>query len=59
VLQKLGVTGVLGVIMVLVGVGTVALENLIIAAGIAFVLAGVGLVAAGVIRSTLASFGMA
>ncbi|MFB6111312.1 MAG: hypothetical protein ABEJ35_02125 [Halobacteriaceae archaeon] len=57
--DRLGVLGVFGTILVLVGVGTVALENLIIGAGLALILAGVGFVATGVIRSTLASFGMA
>lgn len=59
VLQRLGVTGIIGVVLVLVGIGTVAIENIVIASGIAFVLAGVGLVATGVIRSAMASFGMA
>jgi hypothetical protein len=59
VFGKLGPTGVLGVILVLVGVGMVALENLIIGAGVAFVLAGVGLVATGLVRSAMASFGIA
>lgn len=58
VFGKLGPTGVLGVILVLIGVGMVALENLIIGAGVAFVLAGVGLVATGIVRSAMASFGM-
>lgn len=58
-LQRLGVTGIIGVVLVLIGIGTVAIENIIIASGMAFVLAGVGLVATGVIRSAMASFGMA
>jgi hypothetical protein len=59
VLHRLGVTGIVGVVLVLVGIGTVAIQNIVIASGMAFVLAGVGLVATGIIRSAMASFGMA
>lgn len=58
-LDKLGISGVAGVIIVLGGIGLVAWQNLILAAGLALVVGGVGLIVYGLVTSLLASFGMA
>lgn len=57
-LDKLGAVGLLGVALMLGGVAVVALENLLIAAGIAFVIAGLGLVVFGLVKNLLSSLGM-
>ena len=58
-LRKLGgVGGVVGILAMLVGIALVAEANLQIAAGIALVIAGVGLLARGLIKSVLAAMGM-
>lgn len=56
--DKLGIAGVLGVVVMLAGVALVASQNLYIAAGLAFVVAGVGLVTYGMVTSLLSSLGM-
>lgn len=56
--DKLGVSGVLGLLLLLAGILLVAWENLIIAAGIAFLLAGLGLVVKALIGNVLRQFGM-
>jgi hypothetical protein len=55
---KLGVKGVLGVLLLLGGIAVIALQNLVIAAGIGLVVLGVVLVAWGLISGLLSSFGM-
>jgi len=57
-LDKLGVIGIFGVVLMLGGVAVVAVENLLIAAGIAFVVAGLGLVVFGLVKNLLSSLGM-
>jgi hypothetical protein len=57
-LDKLGAVGLLGVALMLGGVAVVAVENLLIAAGIAFVIAGLGLVVFGLVKNLLSSLGM-
>lgn len=56
--DRLGRSGLLGAILMLIGIGAVALENPIIAAGIALVLAGLGLLANGLVRSAMSAFGL-
>ena len=55
---RLGVSGGLGVLMLLAGVALVAAENLLIGTGVALVLAGLGFVANGVVRQAMRQFGM-
>ncbi|MFB6105198.1 MAG: hypothetical protein ABEJ57_09015 [Halobacteriaceae archaeon] len=57
-LGRLGLSGGLGVLMLLAGIALVASENLLIGTGIALVLAGLGFVANGVVQSTMRQFGM-
>jgi len=57
-LDKLGVVGFLGVLLMLGGVAVVAIESLLVAAGIAFVVAGLGLLVFGLVRNLLSSLGM-
>lgn len=57
-LDKLGLAGVIGVVFLLGGIAVVALESLVIAGGIALVVAGLGLVVFGLVKNLLASFGM-
>ena len=55
---KLGLKGALGVLLLLAGIAVIALQNLIIAAGIGLVVVGFVLVAWGLVSGLLASFGM-
>ena len=56
--DKLGVAGILGVLVLFSGIGLLATVDPLIAAGVAFVVAGLGLVVYGVVTSLLSSFGM-
>lgn len=56
--DKLGAVGLLGVVLMLGGVAVVALESLLVAAGIAFVVAGLGLVVFGLVKNLVSSLGM-
>jgi hypothetical protein len=56
--DKLGIPGILGLLFMLGGIAIVALENIILAGGLALVIAGVGLVVFGLIKNLLSSFGM-
>lgn len=55
---KLGIPGVLGVLMLLGGVALVAWESLVIGGGLALVIAGLGLVVYGMVTSLLGAMGM-
>ncbi|WP_134671060.1 DUF7470 family protein [Halorussus marinus] len=57
-LDKLGAKGIVGVLLLVAGVGVIALQNLIIAAGIGLVVLGFVLTAWGLVSGLLASFGM-
>lgn len=57
-LDKLGLKGALGVLLLLGGIAVIALQNPIIAAGIGLVVVGFVLVAWGLVSGLLASFGM-
>jgi hypothetical protein len=57
-LDKLGIPGVVGVLFLLGGIGLVASESLVLAGGLALVVAGLGLVVFGLVKNLLASFGM-
>jgi hypothetical protein len=56
--DKLGIAGILGVLVMLGGIGLLAWQNPIVAAGVAFVVAGIGLVVYGMISNLLTSMGM-
>ncbi|MFB6221301.1 MAG: hypothetical protein ABEH90_07660 [Halolamina sp.] len=57
-LDRLGIGGVVGLLVLLAGVALIAWQNLIIAAGMAFILAGLGLVVRALIGNVLRQFGM-
>lgn len=57
-LDKLGLAGLLGLLVMLGGIVVVAWQNLILAGGLALVIAGLGLVVFGLVKNLLASFGM-
>ena len=57
-LDKLGLPGVAGVVVLCAGIGLVAWQNLLLAAGLALVVGGLGLIVYGLVTSLLASFGM-
>jgi hypothetical protein len=56
--DKLGVPGILGLLVMLSGIAVVAIENIVLAGGIALVIAGLGLVVFGLLKNLLSSFGM-
>ncbi|WP_135824747.1 DUF7470 family protein [Halorussus ruber] len=57
-LDKLGTKGILGVLLLLAGIAVIAIQNLIIAAGIGLVVLGFVLTAWGLVSGLMASFGM-
>ncbi|ELY35904.1 DUF7470 family protein [Natronorubrum tibetense] len=57
-LRNLGPLGIVGIVILLAGIGLIAYQNLLIAAGMAMVLAGLGLVVKALISGMLQSFGM-
>ncbi|APW97226.1 hypothetical protein CHINAEXTREME_05320 [Halobiforma lacisalsi AJ5] len=57
-LDKLGPFGLVGILVLLAGIGLIAYANYVIAAGIALVLVGLGLVVKSLVSSVLQSFGM-
>ncbi|WP_340098850.1 DUF7470 family protein [Salinibaculum salinum] len=56
--DKLGLPGIAGVLFMLGGIVVVALESLLIAGGLALLVAGLGLVVFGLVKNLLSSFGM-
>lgn len=56
--DKLGVGGIVGVLVMLAGVAVVAWEAPIVAAGIAITIAGLGLIVYSLITNFLSSMGM-
>jgi hypothetical protein len=58
VLDKLGIAGLVGVLIILGGIGLLAWINPLIAAGIGLVVAGLGLIVYGLVTNVLASFGL-
>jgi hypothetical protein len=56
--DKLGVAGLLGVLLLFGGIGLIAWQNLIVGGGVALVVAGLGLVVYGMITNLLTSMGM-
>jgi hypothetical protein len=56
--DRLGIGGVFGVVLLLAGIGVVASQNLVVAGGIALVIAGLGFVVYGIVRNLISAFGM-
>lgn len=56
--DKLGILGVVGFVCMLAGIVVVALESLLLAGGLALVVAGLGLVVFGLVKNLLSSLGM-
>ena len=57
-LRLLGPLSVVGLLVLLAGIAVIAWQNLVVAAGVALVLAGLGVVVFGFVRKVLASMGM-
>jgi len=57
-LDKLGLPGIVGVVVMLGGIGLVAWVNVLLAAGLAFVIAGMGLIVFGMIQNLMTAFGL-
>lgn len=58
-LQKLGPIGILGTLFILAGIVAIATQNLIIAVGMALVVAGFGMLAKAGLDAVMGLFGMA
>jgi hypothetical protein len=58
VIRKIGRFGVAGLVVVLAGLAVLAVVNPLIAGGVALVLAGLGLLARGLVGFALRSMGM-
>jgi len=56
--DKLGLAGVLGFLIVLGGIAVLAWQNIFIAAGIALVVGGLGMVVYGLVTNLLSALGM-
>lgn len=57
-LDKLGITGILGLLIMVAGVAVVAWQDPIIAAGFALVLLGIGLLLRAAVNSLMGAMGM-
>jgi len=57
-LEKLGIVGVAGVLVTVGGLGVIAYESQVIAAGLLLVLLGLGLGVFAIVKNTLSSLGM-
>ncbi|MGM0398260.1 MAG: DUF7470 family protein [Halobacteriota archaeon] len=57
-LQKLGPLGVLGVVLLLAGIGVTAYANPVVGAGIALIVAGMGLLVKRGVDQVMGLFGM-
>lgn len=55
---KIGLPGVLGLLVVLAGIGAIATQNLIVAGGVALVIAGLGFLVYGMISQLARSMGI-
>jgi hypothetical protein len=56
--NKIGISGVIGVLVVLGGLSLIAFANPIIAGGLVLILIGLGLIVRGLISSVMNSMGM-
>lgn len=55
---RLGPAGVLGVLVLLAGIAVIAWQNLVIAGGVALVIAGIGFVVYGLVTNLLSTLGL-
>jgi len=58
-LDKLGLSGIVGLLLVVAGIAVVAWTAPVVAAGLTAVIVGLALVARGAIQSVMGMFGMA
>lgn len=57
-LDKLGLSGVFGLLLVVAGIAIVAVRAPVVAAGLTAVIVGLALVARGAVQSVMGMFGM-
>lgn len=57
-LQNMGIAGVVGLLLLLGGIGLLAYIDLLIGAGVALVVAGLGLVVYGLVTNFMQAMGM-
>ncbi|AGB15165.1 hypothetical protein Halru_0532 [Halovivax ruber XH-70] len=57
-IDKLGMSGLAGIVLLLAGLGFIGLYYWQVAVGLALVLVGIALIAKGLITSVMQSFGM-
>lgn len=57
-IRMLGPVSIVGLLVLLAGIAVIAWQNLVVAAGVALVLAGLGFVVFGLVRNVLSSMGM-
>lgn len=57
--NTIGSLGAVGVILLVLGLGVVAMENYVVATGLALVIAGVGLLAYGMTTNFMKAMGLA
>lgn len=57
-IRILGPVSIVGLLVLLAGIAVIAWQNLVVAAGVALVLAGLGFVVFGLVRNVLSSMGM-
>jgi len=57
-LKHLGIGGILGLFLLVGGIALIAWENLIVAAGLAIAIAGLGLIVRSLVSSALGAMGM-
>lgn len=55
---RLGVAGVFGVLVLFAGIAVIALQDLLIAGGVALVIAGIGFVVYGLVTNLLSALGL-
>jgi len=57
-LKHLGIGGIVGLFLLVGGIALIAWENLIVAAGLAIAIAGLGLIVRSLVSSALGAMGM-
>lgn len=57
-LSKLGAVGVLGFLLLLGGIGVIAIADPVIAGGMAIIIAGLGMIVYGMVTNLMAALGM-
>lgn len=55
---RLGPAGIFGLLVVFAGIVVIAWENLVVAGGIALVIAGIGFIVYGIVTNLLSALGM-